>query len=216
LNDQRWIKPAVVGVLWAVTFICILLASKVTHRYEDGLMNLLYLGIAFVIVISLVYFLSMKILGYPINLPRIQAMHALAYLFAGILIILVFNGMAALETQMQMAGDIADMEKLLAYNIWYTVLAVVAGMLMNIKGILSMAKGNIRLNVYMVPAFILIYLGTVYLLLEWYSMLEFGFGPDGIIGLMVGVFKITELQLVFLLLSGYLLVRGLERREMFG
>jgi hypothetical protein len=212
LNNKNMIKPLIVTVLWVFLFICTIMLSRFLDVYWGNFKNLFYVLIGFVLVISLVYVASMKILGYKISLQWITPKRIILYLIIGILLILTFNGMAAIKTKMQIAGEVANMDSLLGWNSVYTILGILAGMILNFKGILNILKGNIRLNVYIIPAFILAYMGSIYMMLYTMSIIEFGFNPKSFLGLIVGVFKNVELQFVFILSSGYLLVRGSEHR----
>lgn len=210
--NKKWSKPFLVGVLWTLVFIGILIFPRFLYLYWNRFIELFYILMAITFVVSLLYVLSMKILGRKITIMKLPLQKIIGYLALGILLIFLFNGMAAIKTDMKMAGDIADQDKVLELNAIYSILSIAAGMLMNFNGVLNMIKGNIKMNIYIVPAFILMYIGSIYLVLYYSSSLEFGISPGGIMGLVMEVFKIVELQLVFLLMSGYLLVRGFTKR----
>jgi hypothetical protein len=69
------------------------------------------------------------------------------------------------------------------------------------------------MNASIIPAVTLLFIGGIYRDLYAFSQIKIGLDHEGLTGVLMGVFSLMELQLVFLLMSGYWLVRAFQRLD---
>lgn len=211
-NNNR-VTLGVVIAVWVFLFAGTLLASRYVHHYWNPLYQPLLVLIALALISTLAYIVSVKMLGYKVNTRGMSFRKLIIGLGAGLVIFLILNSMAVVKAEMLRAGEVGAMDTVMAWNSLYTVLGVLVGMLFHPKGMLQMIRGNIRLNAYIIPALILFYLGSIYSFTAPMANIAYGLDQKGMLSPMTGVLDIAELHLVFLLLSGYLFIHALMRKE---